>query len=356
MELTDVRIRAAKSLSWVRRVVVVSAVAVSLPMSNSFGSETRHSRIGNEALVLVSQDLTGDARAGRETTSPVASGGTLPQVTVEARRKAMEHHVYDFVRKLTQNPRFRDESLPRWNAPLCFAVAGLPTDQGLFALGRLREIARTTGVRVMDAGCRYNFFVVFTGEPNKLLKKAIHQHPEAFTESGGAHEIQEFVTPSRPQAVRAWHNVETFTRGGIPVNREAACVTTLVGATYFTAMQAPISCAYSASRIERNDVPAFTSALVVVDTTYPKQAKLGQLVDYAAMVGLADISPSADIADAPSVLHLFDEASDAVPPEGLTNWDRAFLRGLYDTDQASRTQRFQIVDTMLDDVVDEQLH
>jgi hypothetical protein len=31
-------------------------------------------------------------------------------------------------------------------------------------------------------------------------------------------------------------------------------------------------------------VPAFTLALVVVDTTYPKQAKLGQLVDYAAMV------------------------------------------------------------------------
>ena len=133
-------------------------------------------------------------------------------------------------------------------------------------------------------------------------------------------------------------------------------MTTLVGATYFTAMQAPISCEYSASRIKRNDVPTFTSALVVVDTTYPKQAKLGQLVDYAAMVGLADISPSADIADAPNVLHLFDEASDAVPPEGLTSWDRAFLRELYDSDQASRTQRFQIVDKMLDDVVNEQLH
>jgi hypothetical protein len=206
-------------------------------------------------------------------------------------------------------------------------------------------------VRVIDAGCRYNFFVVFTGEPNKLLKKALHQHPEAFAQSEGGHEIQEFVTPSRAQAVRAWHNVETFTRGGIPVNREAACVTTLVGSTFFTAMQAPISCEYSASRIERSDVPAFTSALVVVDTTYPKQAKLGQLVDYAAMVGLADISPSADIADAPSVLHVFDEASDAVPPEGLTNWDRAFLKELYDSDQASRTQKFQIVDKMLDDVV-----
>jgi hypothetical protein len=44
MELTDVRIRAAKSLSWVRRVVVVSAVVVSLPMGNALGSETRHSR------------------------------------------------------------------------------------------------------------------------------------------------------------------------------------------------------------------------------------------------------------------------------------------------------------------------
>jgi hypothetical protein len=71
----------------------------------------------------------------------------------------------------------------------------------------------------------------------------------------------------------------------------------------------------------------------------------------AGQVGLADISPSADIVDAPSILNLFDETPAAAPPEGLTNWDRAFLSGLYNTEQASRTQRFQIVDRMLRDVM-----
>lgn len=58
-------------LSWVRKALAVSAVLASMP---------------------------------------VASGGTLPEVTVEAKSKAMEHQVSDFVRNLTQNPRFRDES------------------------------------------------------------------------------------------------------------------------------------------------------------------------------------------------------------------------------------------------------
>jgi hypothetical protein len=84
-----------------------------------------------------------------------------PQVTVEAHRTAVEHQAYDFVRKATENPQFRDESLPRWNVPVCFAVAGLPKDQGRFALGRLAEIARASGARVAQPGCKYNFYVVF---------------------------------------------------------------------------------------------------------------------------------------------------------------------------------------------------
>jgi hypothetical protein len=221
--------------------LVFTKVASDSPHSNSTPVATNPDAASNEVEKVSSG----------EEQRPAANSGTLPQVTVAAKRKAMEHQVYDFVRTLTKNPRFRDESLPRWNAPLCFAVAGLPTDQGLFALGRLREIARTTGMRVMDRGCRYNFFVVFTGEPNQLLKKAVHLHPEAFAQNQALHEIREFVTPSRPRAVRAWHNVETFNRDGTPVDRGAACATTMSLSGIFNQVQTPISCQYSASRIER---------------------------------------------------------------------------------------------------------
>src|SRR5690242_11043412 len=85
------------------------------------------------------RDTSADTHSDADENASKIDERTLPQVTVEARRKAIEHQAYDFVRQVSQNPLFRDESLPRWNAPLCFAVAGLPANQGLYALGRLAD-------------------------------------------------------------------------------------------------------------------------------------------------------------------------------------------------------------------------
>jgi hypothetical protein len=258
---------------------------------------------------------------------------STPQVTIEARRSAIEHQAYDFVRKATQNPQFRDESLPRWNVPVCFAVAGLPKDQGLFALGRLAEIAHASGARVAQPGCKYNFYVVFAAEPDKLLAKAFRGHPKAFDECDGASKVREFLSPPAARPVRVWHNVRPFSRDGVPIARSAAC-----GAIKADQRDFPISLQYWPSRLERYDVMAFSLALVVVDTTYPKPVKLRQLVDFAALVGLADIALDASLGDTPSILRTFDHPAED-QPAGLTNWDEAFLSALYHSEQTSVTQR-----------------
>jgi hypothetical protein len=281
----------------------------------------------------------------RDADNPKIDGRTLPQVTVEAQRKAIEHQAYDFVRKVAQNPRFRDESLPRWNAPLCFAVAGLPTKEGLFALGRLAEIARAAGARVAHAGCKYNFIVVFAAQPDTLLKKAFRLHPKSFDQCEGLQEIKKFLTPSKPEAVRVWHNSRLFTRDGMPIGLQRDC-----GGVSFDNNDFPVSYQYFPSRIERYDVFAFSFALVIVDTAYPKPVKLGQLVDYAAMVGLADITLDMNLGDVPSILRIFDQPPDA-QASGLTHWDEAFLSGLYHSDQATQTQRSQIAVKMSHDIL-----
>ena len=268
--------------------------------------------------------------------SPNVNGHTLPQVTIESQRKQIEHQAYEFVSKLTKNPQFRDESLPRWNVPLCFAVAGLPADQGLFALGRLSDIARAAGAKVAHAGCKYNFFVVFAAQPDLMLQKAFRRHPKSFDTCDGVPVIKEFLKPSKPRVVRVWHNVRAFQRDGIPIGSSGLC-----GGVVVDKKDLPISLQYSPSRIERYDIIAFSLALVIVDTAYPKPVKLGQLVDYAAMVGLADIALDPDVGDVPSVLRLFDQPPDQ-QPAGLTPWDEAFLSGLYHSDQAVRTQTSQI--------------
>ena len=276
---------------------------------------------------------------------PTQSGQNAPpEVTIEAQRKAIEHRAYDFVRQATRNPRFENESLPRWNEPVCFAVAGLPTEQGLFALKRLSEIARAAGARVARPGCKYNFFVVFAPQPDVLLKKAFHRTAKGLDQCEGMPAIREFITPTKPRAVRVWHNVRQFTRAGMPLDETGRCMGSLGDNKEFT-----LSFQYNPSRLERYDVVAFSLTLVIVDTAYPKPVKLGQLVDFAALVGLADIPVDVVVGDTPSILRVFDQATDEQAP-GLTRWDSAFLNSLYQSDQAAVVQRSQMALKMSYDI------
>jgi hypothetical protein len=249
-----------------------------------------------------------------------------------------------FVRRITQDPRFYDESLPRWRAPVCFAVAGLPRREGSFVLARLSQVAHSVGARIARPGCEYNFYVVFDPEPDKLLKRVYRLPRRIFDETAGLAAIHRFLSPSKPQAVRVWHNASAVSKDGSPIEADAAC-----GSIAVIGRPVPVSCPYFPSRITRYDVFGFSLALVVIDTTFPQRVKLGQLADFAALVGLADIDLDAEIGDAPTILRLF-AASAVAAPSGLTIWDQAFLRALYHADQSSTTERSQIAVRMAQDV------
>jgi hypothetical protein len=67
------------------------------------------------------------------------------------------------------------------------------------------------------------------------------------------------------------------------------------------------------------------------------------------MVSLAQLKPDVQAGDAPTILKLFDSAPGAAP-EGLSEWDRAFLKSLYATDQTSKGQREQIARSIVGEV------
>jgi hypothetical protein len=52
----------------------------------------------------------------------------------------------------------------------------------------------------------------------------------------------------------------------------------------------------------------------------------------------------------PIALKLFDDAPQ-VAPAGLTDWDQAFLKSLYATEQMSKLQRSQIAHEMVREIV-----
>ena len=104
-----------------------------------------------------------------------------------------------------------------------------------------------------------------------------------------------------------------------------------------------------ASHLTLNVVWAIYQVFVVVDPTRFKGVSLGQLTDYVAMAGLAQLKVDARLGDAPSILTLFDKAPQEASP-GMTEWDQAFLKSVYATEQKSVVQRSQIALGMVRDI------
>jgi hypothetical protein len=264
-----------------------------------------------------------------------AEDGSLPQVTIEAERR-LERQVYDFVRTLSRQAA-RDEALKRWQQPVCPLVAGLPGSQGEFVLTRISGVARTAGAPLAPQECRPNLYVVVTASPDKLLSLWQQRHRRLF---GGASptEVRDFLTKPRP--VRVWYNVSFGTNFGTQLDQGAPELGTVYN-------NAPANHHFSGSRLVIDDVPLFSSVIVVVDVVQVSGLQYGQLADYIAMIALAqldlDVQPSA-----PSILQLFaPDTPDTPKPDGLSSWDTAFLKALYSTKQGTTMQRSSIATSML---------
>ena len=130
-----------------------------------------------------------------------------------------------------------------------------------------------------------------------------------------------------PRAVRVWYNTQernlvggTLIRfqGGRPPRVEGTGSVISNGATW---------------SLER--------VFVVVDQTRLHGVTRGQLADYIGMVGFADLKPDAKLADAPTILNLFDGTPEQAAA-GMSEWDQAFLKSLYATEQKSKLQRSQM--------------
>ena len=250
----------------------------------------------------------------------------LETVTISAqqRQELIEQQISKFVSSITLSAR--DESLARWWVPICPLVAGMSREGGEFVLARLSEVAREAGAPLAPEKCAPNFLVILTSEPDLLLKKFWARYPRLFNDERGIGGIHHFVNTHRP--VRVWYNA---TSGCVDPQTSYAVDG---GKTY-------PSCTQGGSRLTWESVRKITLAIVVADTGLVKDLSVGQLADYIAMVGMAQIRESAKPGDAPTILRLFSE-SGAARPVGLSRWDQAFLKSLYATDPANITQTSEI--------------
>jgi hypothetical protein len=281
---------------------------------------------------------------------PTAAGATSGQadVTVEAQRRKLEHRLSEFISHATA--RVSDhESLARWNRPICPLVAGLPEGQGEFVLGRLSEIARTAGAPLGATDCRPNLYVLVSSEPTRLLKAWRKRNPYLFgpinrrdLRHAMPAEVNRFLQSDRP--VRVWYTTNADWPGDTNPYDDIA---DLQGGYD----KADMRVGGSSARLVWDVLLDLSSVIVVVDPRKTNSLTLSQLADYVAMVSFTQINLDADVSTAPTILRLFSTSAAAGgTPVGLSSWDRGFLKGLYHTDQASRTQHFAIARRAMSDI------
>jgi hypothetical protein len=260
--------------------------------------------------------------------TPVQLPSPLPEASVEMQRPALTKRVAAFVQGLTKNPGFGDqESLVRWNAPLCFQALGFGEKDGETVAARLGQVASAAGAPLERRPCRANFVIIASTEPDRVLAAWYAQNNQLFGDTPLS-QIDDFLNGSKAPPIRVWRNID---RGRVATTRFGHFV--------------PSNTNAESSAFVRNAILGFHSVFAVIDTGRTGNLELNQVSDYVAMTGLSNVDRDADFGAAASILRIFSSPAEA--PPALTAWDAAFLRALYQSDQTSRSQRSEIAERMV---------
>lgn len=271
----------------------------------------------------------------------------LEQITVVGRkeRAVVEHQVNRFVSAISAAP-FR-ESLARWRTPICPLVAGLPREHGEFVLTRISQVATAAGVPLAPERCRGNFYVVVTADPDALLKAWIKRDVSLFGDAGGV-KIRGFLKATSP--VRVWYNADLDTAEGLPLSADATTMAPS-GHTIGSPIDGvPNNTHALGFRLSHDEVRDLSSVIVLIDSRRARGVSFGQLADYVALIGLAELRLDAEVGEAPTLLRLFSAPGKA-PLPGLSSWDQSFLKALYHTEQTDTMQLSEIKIAIVRDIL-----
>lgn len=289
------------------------------------------------ALSLIAGDAKADPSPSKQAEQAPHTQPTLPEVTVRAQREALERRVWAFVTSGIRKPF--EASLSRWNNPICLLVVGLPQEEDKFLRVRLSEIAASAGAHLAAHPCQANFAVIITDEPEAVLRAWYKRDYHIFGDAT-ENRINEWL--KTPRTARVWYNTKSESSSGLAY---AIAPAGLKGPAA-PGMHIPVDNFVGDSHLVYNAVRDFSSVIVAIDSGRTKGTNLDGLADYAAMVGLAEIQPDANLGEAPTILHLFS-ASEGAEPTSLSDWDSALLKALYKTDQENRYQRSEIIQSMV---------
>ncbi|WP_439471212.1 hypothetical protein [Brevundimonas sp.] len=233
----------------------------------------------------------------------------------------------------------RGRGLARWNQRICVGVANLRPEVAQYLVDRISTVAEDVGLEPGAPGCRPNILVVATADDEAAAREMVEDSTRVFRMGGtgmdrGRLALAGFQQTNRP--VRWWQvsmPVDSQT-GARAVRLPGDCeMPACAQAEFNFAAYAPVISISSASRLNTEIVDNLIHTIVIVDVDEVSGLSALQLADYIAMVSLAQIDPDADTGTYASILNVFEEPETV---DTLTGWDRAYLQGLYQSEQDDR--------------------
>ena len=234
------------------------------------------------------------------------------------RRQQRREQVRQFIRSLSDVPNFGQ--IGKFHAPVCPAVMGLPDAQSRMVVERMKRIARAAGIRIGDASCSPNVFVIASVDKGATVDALYRSFPAYFGEMRGT-EVRALALSKAPSV--AWQVKGLLSADGTQLKKAP------LGGPYYN------EGTNSGSRVRAGTMPQFVSSIVMIERQALTGLTVTQVADFAAMRAFADTDPArAATAQAPTILTILDKADNQMVPLSLTHWDLGYLKSLYATSNA----------------------
>ena len=255
-----------------------------------------------------------------QTTTPADPDGVVDLGDISVSGRRLDEATQEFVREVGAPARGR--GLARWRNGVCIGVANLRNETAQYIADRVSTVAEDVGLKAGEPGCEPSVLIIAVTDANAFTQAFVERRPRLFIVGGGGMDLgrsglERFKTNDQP--VRWW-------TVSMPVDADTGLI-----ATRLPGEEAPTVSTF-ASRLTTQIVDDTKRAFVIVDIDKIGGVSLQQLSDYLAMVVLAQVDPNADTSSYSTVLNVFKDPGQT---EGLTDWDKAYLEGLYD---ATRTR------------------
>ena len=298
------------------------------------------------------------ANAAAQEPSPAASVPAEPdtsqaveEVVVRGRRledieSDLRIHIKDFIGEVVRKPPGR--GFARWDRTVCIGVHNLERSAAQYVVDRISKLALEVGLEPGEPGCAPQVNIVFATDAKETAAALVEREPRVFMPVGGFAgmdlgrvALADFAESDRP--VRWWHV-------SLPVDARmggAAIETTKNCGQVFCP---PVVNVAGPSRIHNGTTDELLYAIIVVDATKLKGTTWQQLGDYLAVISLCQIDPHTNPSSFDSILNLFTNPR---AYSGLTDWDRSYVRALYEFDQ-ERLESFQ-TNEIIDRIADQEL-